>query len=157
MKKIIIIVACVLVVSTAAAVILPSIVDSPVGTIERFEECYNNLDLEGMINCFDPRIQSLYAGANAFVGELTGGLDLSSMPGLALLLSEFTDEEMPEPPQIDIEVTDWEKTSDETAVVYCIITTTMYGESESAEGELPMVKYDDEWFISGDDFIDSLF
>ncbi len=157
MKKIIIIVACVLVVSTAAALVIPSIIDSPVGTIERFEECYNNLDFEGMMSCFDPAIQSLYAGANAFLGELTGGLDMNNLPGFALLLSEFTDEEMPDPPKIKIEVTDWEKTSDETAVVYCVVTTTMYGESDSDEGEIPMEKYDGEWYISGDEFLDSLF
>ena len=157
MKKIIVIVVCFLVVSTVAAVVVPQIFDSPVGTVERFEECYNNLDIEGMMNCFDPTIQSLYAGANAFLGELTGGLDINSLPSFALLLSKFTDEEMPEPPKIKIDVTDWEKTSDETAIVYCVITTTMNGVSESTEGELPMEKYDDEWYISGDEFLNSLF
>lgn len=156
MNKIIKIVVVLVLVSVTVIVgvnVVNKVTDSPKGTIERFEDSYNNLDINSMIECFDPSVQALYSGANSILGDLVG-FDISDMSSLVPFFSNFDEDlSMDDMPKIKIDIKDIDKTSETTAVVYCIITTS--GGAFSEEDELNMVKIDGEWYISGNVFYDS--
>lgn len=138
---------------TAGVTIVNKVVDSPRGTIEKFEDSYNNLDIDSMVECFDPSVRALYSGANSILGELVG-FDISDMASLVPFLANFDEDlSLEDMPKIKIDIKDIDKTSDSTAVVYCVISTS--DGSDSEEDELNMVKIDSEWYISGNEFYES--
>lgn len=146
-----IVVALVVIISVSVAgVTIYKNYDSPKGTIEKFVDSYNNMDLDGMIECFDPSVQSLYSGANSLLSDFIG-LDMGDLSSMLPFLSEFDDSgDYQDLPKIDIKVLDVDKTSDSTATVLCEISSLGEVEQDTIE----MVKIDGEWYISGQEFYD---
>lgn len=138
-------------------VVVVNNINSPKKTLERFAECYNAMDFDGMASCFDPETQSLYFGVNAFTEELFG-FNVNELGEFAAAFAEFDEEgEIPEQPQMEIEVNDWDKYDDTTAWVDCTMTLTMGDELVQETGRIDMVKIEDEWYISGAEMLESLF
>lgn len=122
------------------------VVDSPKNTIERFEKAYNSLDIDGVIECFEPSVQSLYSGANSIMGDLIG-FDISDIASFVPFIAYFDDDiNMSDMPKIKIDVKDVNKTSDTTAVVLCEISYSQY--LDSTQEEINMVKIDGDWYFS---------
>lgn len=112
---------------------------------------YNSADMDGLINCFEPAVQSVYKGANSLLNS-TVGFDIGTISSL-LPFASYLDEDIPdasELPKLDISVDDIDITSDSTAVVYC---TVQFGSLESESSTMNMVKIDDKWYFA----VDSLF
>lgn len=130
------------------------VTDSPKGTIEKFENAYNNLDIDSMIECFDPSVQALYSGANSILGDLIG-FDISDMAAFVPFIASFDEDfSLEDMPKIEIKIKDINKTSDTTAIVYCTIML-QENSGESEEDDLNMVKIDGKWYISGNEFYDN--
>lgn len=139
---------------TVGVTVYNKVADSPKGTIEKLETAYNNLDIDSMVECFDPSVQAFYSGANSVLGELVG-FDISDMASMVPFIANFDDDiDFEDLPKIEIKINDIDKTSDTTAVVYCTIMSQGYG-GEPEEDDIDMVKIDGEWYISGTEFYDS--
>ncbi|MCH5190733.1 MAG: nuclear transport factor 2 family protein [Oscillospiraceae bacterium] len=147
MKKIVTIIVALAVVTVTVVVgisIVNKVIDSPKNTIEKFEEAYNSLDVEGMVECFEPSVQALYSGANSLLGNYLG-VDFNTIAALAPFIARFDEDFADQQPQIKIDIKDIEKTSDTTAVVYCEMSYTYASDAE--ECAIEMVKVDGEWYI----------
>lgn len=155
MKFIIKLVAIVVVLATVvtAGVSIAGNISSPKKTLQKFEEAYNNVDFDGMVECFDPRTQSLYSGADALMDNFLG-IGIGDLGNIAYLFSGFADEEdIAAQPIIDIEVNDWGKTDKENAWVECTMSVTAGDVYEEEDVEFQMVKIDGEWYINASDEI----
>ena len=72
MKVIIKLVVVILVAASAVGIgvtVVNNVVDSPKKTIAKMEEAYNSLDVDALIECYDPTVQAIYSGANSLMGE----------------------------------------------------------------------------------------
>lgn len=149
MKKIVKIIAIFIVLAVAVSIgigVYNKITDSPKGTIEKFETSYNALDIDSMIECFEPSVQSLYNGANKLLGNLTG-FDISDMASMLPFFSYIDEDvDLSDFPMIDIEINDIDKTSESTAIVYCDIILS--DGTEFQNEEIYTVKIDDTWYIA---------
>ena len=120
-------------------------------TVAEAVSAYNSADMDGLINCFEPAVQSVYKGANSLLNS-TVGFDIGTISSL-LPFASYLDEDIPdasELPKQDISVDDIDITSDSTAVVYC---TVQFGSLEPESSTMNMVKVDDKWYFA----VDSLF
>lgn len=125
-----------------------NIIDSPRKTIERFEDSYNALDIDGVIECFEPSVQAVYSGANSLLGEFVG-MDVSDLAAIAPFIAEYDEDgDISDFPKMTIDINDIDKTSDSTAVVYCDISYST-GMSDTDQA-INMVKIDGEWYISAE-------
>ena len=152
MKKIIVIVVVIALVATTGVVagtVLSK--NSPKAVLKRFEQAYNDADVNGMVNCFEPKVQSVYNTINSLTSSLIGfSIDdmVNSVLFLAPLLEEYSDEDFGEMPQIRIKPTKVEKDGD-YATVYCTVTLITDGNNiESEDGSIETVCVDGEWYIS---------
>lgn len=152
--KLVIAIAVIAIGVTAGVKIIGNITDSPKSTIEKFEKSFNALDIDGVIECFDPSVQKLYSGANSLLGSAFG-MNISDLSSLAPFISEFDDDiSADDMPKISIDVTDVDKTSKNTATVYCDIK---YSDEIATNETIEMVKIDGEWYISGQDLLNGMF
>lgn len=120
-------------------------------TVAEAVSAYNSADMDGLISCFEPAVQSVYKGANSLLNS-TVGFDIGTISSL-LPFASYLDEDIPdasELPKLDISVDDIDVTSDSTAVVYC---TVQFGSLEPESSTMNMVKVDDKWYFA----VDSLF
>lgn len=125
-----------------------NIIDSPRKTIERFEDSYNALDIDGVIECFEPSVQAIYSGANSLLGEFVG-MNISDLAAIAPFIAEYDEDgDISDFPKMSIDINDIDKTSDSTAVVYCDISYST-GMSDTDQA-INMVKIDGEWYISAE-------
>lgn len=115
-------------------------------TISEFETAYNNMDLDRMVSCCEPRVQSLYSGANSLFGSFAG-VDFST---LSSLLPFISDDYKETAPKVEIDIKRIEFTDKTNAVVTCDINYV--GDYEEEE-ELNMVKIDDHWYIAVDSLL----
>lgn len=152
--KIVAIIACIGVVVGVSIVVIKNVTDSPRKTIERFEDAYNSVDVQGMVDCCDSTTRTLYSGANALVGELAG-IDINtfvaSIPFLAALDDDIN---MEDSPKIHIDIKKIHK-NDDTAIVEC--TIELDGKTEDEISSIPMIKEDGEWYIDCSDAISDIF
>lgn len=110
-------------------------------TVAEAVSAYNSADMDGLISCFEPAVQSVYKGANSLLNS-TVGFDIGTISSL-LPFASYLDEDIPdasELPKLDISVDDIDVTSDSTAVVYC---TVQFGSLEPESSTMNMVKVDD--------------
>lgn len=124
---------------------------TPERTIKRFETAFNNLQVEDMVECFEPRVQSMYKGASALMNHFIG-FSPEDMVNIALLampfMEEYADEgEYVEMPQIEINILDTD-IDGEYATVTATMAMLVDGEWEEPEqGELYLKEIDGEWYI----------
>lgn len=123
----------------------------PEDTIEEYEEAYNAMDVQAMMDCLDESTKkSLTAGMDSILGivKAASGIDLgisgSDLMDMASLLQAFTGELMAEAggaAQIDLKV---EKTciKGKRATAYCTEQNT------SMPMNINMVKDDGKWYIT---------
>lgn len=146
--KLLVLVVVVVAVIGGGITIYNRVADSPRSTIQNFEDSYNNKDIDGMIECMEPDVQSIYSGANSLMSTFLG-MDISDLASM-LPFMEAVDEDADSSdfPTMDIDITDIVKTSDTTATVYCDITYTSSDSEETKQGEeIECVKENDVWYI----------
>lgn len=51
----------------------------PEDTVYKLEKAFNNYDMEMMLECYEPSVQSMYAGIMEIGGALLGGVDLKTI------------------------------------------------------------------------------
>ena len=152
--KIIIAVVCIGVVVGVGVVVVNNVTDSPRKTIERFEEAYNNVDVQGMVDCCDSTTRGLYEGANTLAGELIG-IDINTFVDSIPFLAAIDDDiDMDDAPKIHIDIKSIKKDGD-TAIVECEIE--LDGQTEDEISQIPMVKEAGEWYIDCSDALSDLF
>ena len=104
-----------------------------------------------MVECFEPRVQSMYKGASALMNHFIG-FSPEDMVNIALLampfMEEYADEgEYVEMPQIKINILDTD-IDGEYATVTATMAMLVDGEWEEPEqGELYLKEIDGEWYI----------
>lgn len=145
-------------IAVVSAIIIPIAVSNsngPEKTIANLETAMNNMDINGMVDCFDSTLRNAYSAGSELMGGVLGfGYDTAA--DLLPFLSELTGEDM-DMPQFEIEVLSKEEISSESCILTIRITTYYDGEATDVEeGPVEMVKEDGEWYIASDDLIDDL-
>lgn len=153
--KIIIALILAVAIAATAGIIVKKTVSSPKrqikATITEVTAAYNAADIDRMIKCFEPRVQTVYSGANSLLGSLVG-VDISTLSSL-LPFDSYLDEDaadISDLPKLEVTVNSIDVTSDSTAVAYC---TVKFGSLEPEDSSMSMVKVDDKWYLA----VDSLF
>ena len=129
---------------------------TPEKTIERFEDAYNELMIDDMVACFEPRIQRLYSGVSGILGSLIG-LNTSDIIDLVCGAMPFLegyeiDGMTMNMPKIDIEVKDVE-IEDDLAEAYVILTfDDGYGNTDTTDGFMTLTYDEDDemWYLCAD-------
>ncbi len=142
-------------IALTAGIVVKKTVSSPKrqikATITEVTEAYNAADIERMVKCFEPSVQTLYSGANSLLGSITG-VDISTLSSL-LPFASYLDEDaadISELPKLEITINNIDVTSDSTAVAYCAVK---FGNLDPENSAMNMVKVDGNWYL----VVDSLF
>lgn len=125
-------------------------------TVEKLEYSFNNLDVEGMLECFDPSVSAMYDAAMSLTGNLMGSMlevgdmtdILTGMMDIAPMLPDEIYDEIGGKPVLDITVDYIEFTSETSADVTMTFTVTQAGYTEQMTETLTMMEMDNEWVIS---------
>lgn len=154
------IIAVVLVVATAGAGVGIGVYvanrPTPEKTIERFEESFNELMIEDMVACFEPRVQMIYSGVSGIIGSLIG-LDTADIIDLVCGAMPFfegyeVDGTTMNLPKIDIEVEDVVTEGDYAEAYVILSVDDGYGNYDTTEGYMSLVfeEEDDMWYLCAD-------
>lgn len=123
---------------------------SPEDTIYKLQDAANDGDIEGMIECYEPRVQKMYSGLLT-IGEELLGFDIGSVAeGLGAFSSLFGDE-LGAGYKCTITINDLTYTAEDQATAN--VTMSVYQEQAGLQeqtGDLVLVKVDGEWYISAD-------
>jgi len=125
-------------------------------TVEKLEYSFNNLDVNGMLECFDPSVSAMYDAAMSLTGSLMGSMLevgdmtdlLTGMTDIAPFLPDEIYDEIGGKPVLDITVNNIVFTSDTSADVTMTFSVSQGGQSEQTTETLSMMEIDDEWVIS---------
>ena len=123
----------------------------PEETIYKLEDAMNEYDMETLVECFEPSVQKIYAGAlelgNSFLGMDVGTL-LNAAGGIADLFGvELLEDGMP---TVDIVINSQEEISDEEVKMNLSFTVNYAGESETENMDVTLVLIKGKWYISGE-------
>lgn len=133
----------------------------PEETVEKLETAFNNYDIEMMLECYEPSVQSMYAGMMEVGGALLGGIDLKTIvQGLGGFTNLYGDSLIEGGvPQIDIIINSMEEVSEEKVLADL---TIKYVYSEEMLKNLPsntqteermyayLVYIDGTWYLSAE-------
>ncbi len=160
------IVLVVLVSGISATVVAVKNEHTPEKTLAKFEEAYNNQDINGLMECFDSKIRKAYDAGDSLLGGVLG-FSYKDAADLLPFLSDALGEG--DAPQIHLEVISVEDTGDNTCTVH-VKTTMSYGsddeddedlyddeeeDEEYDEDSINMVKEDGKWYISDEELLDA--
>jgi rRNA maturation endonuclease Nob1 len=116
---------------------------TPEKTINNFVKCYNNKDINGMMDCIEPNAQSVYKGfATLFSG--LAGYSVDDVFNVILGSIEYTDEVSR--PQIDFKIINVDYKSKEYAVVEAIFFYIKEDDTNTTK-IIELVKIDGNWYI----------
>lgn len=117
---------------------------TPEKTIKKLEYSYNKQDIEGMVKCFDPKIQRIYSGVMKFASGISGYSTQDILDSTVELVNEAEINKISRINFRIINVNYFDEISAEVSV-----ELTLYGDSskEKSNGIIPMVKYNNRWYI----------
>lgn len=133
--------------------------------IEALENCFHELDLEGIMDCIDPQdtavVKTALTGISLVTGEDTDALlekTESELYTLACILFDSEDEwpdvegeevlsELLNSVSIEADEISFGKERKDTALANCIVTICVGEEEITSRVELYMVKSDGEWYL----------
>lgn len=129
----------------------------------RFCRSYNNMDVEGVLDCLEPGMaESISAMFDLGLGLLGAAadvdvdLDAETMFALAQVCFNFMPEEERDSmqiPELDLEIESLELSEDGTEASAMVTMTLVAGsESASQTAEVYYVMIDDEWYFSNGNF-----
>lgn len=123
----------------------------PEDTIYEMEEAINAYDMEALVECFEPSVQKIYAGALE-VGSSFLGMDLGTVLDAASGIADLFGVELMEDgmPTVDIVINSQEEISDEEVKMNLTFTVNYAGETESETMDVTLVLIKSKWYISGD-------
>lgn len=108
----------------------------PEDTIYKLEEAMNNYDMEMMLECYEPSVQKIYAGAME-IGSSIAGMDLDTILNAAGGLADLFGDELVEGgmPQVDIIINSQEQISEDKLLMNLTVTYDYGGLMEQIETE----------------------
>ncbi len=114
---------------------------SPEKTVKNFGAALQKMDIDGMIECFDPSSQTKLKESMGDLNSMMGGMDLSSIADMMNL-------------KIDITVKNIDYNSDKSTATVSVDMEMSYSfmgqsDSQSQPGTLNMVKEGGNWYIDG--------
>ena len=114
---------------------------SPEKTVKNFGAALQKMDIDGMIECFDPSSQTKLKESMGDLNSMMGGMDLSSIADMMNL-------------KIDITVKNIDYNSDKSKATVSVDMEMSYSfmgqsDSQSQPGTLNMVKEGGNWYIDG--------
>lgn len=129
--------------------------------LERFEDCYNSGDLQGVVECFEPSVQTIYNGANSLMGNFLG-ISFQDIVNCLPFLSDIFEalegyDPMGEIPQLHFDKIKIEKIDDNNCKALCTMLFNYDGDYTEEDVELRLIKEDDSWFISVRELIGDYF
>lgn len=130
----------------------------PEDAIYKMEEAINAYDMEALVECFEPSVQKVYAGALE-VGSSFLGMNVETLVDAASGIADLFGAEMMEDglPTVDIVINSQEEISDDEVKMNLTFTVNYAGESESETMDVTLVLIKGKWYISGDtDILDYL-
>lgn len=141
-KKIIMVLAICSGVTIGGFEIYKAVVYTPEHTIEKFEQAYNNWNLDSMIDCFEPDIQIQYNALKGLGGML--GFEPADLFSTAMGLSLWKDSDY-DITKITINILDISYTSETQASVDIEIINNA---GSSMNGTITLEKIKGQWYIS---------
>lgn len=123
----------------------------PEDTIYKMEEAINAYDMEALVECFEPSVQKVYAGALE-VGSSFLGMDVGTLVDAASGIADLFGVEIMEDglPTVDIVINSQEEISGEEVKMNLTFTVNYAGESESETMDVTLVLIKGKWYVSGD-------
>lgn len=112
---------------------------TPEKTIEKFEQAYNELDIEAMVDCLDETTQNGY-GKLEIITNFLGVSPQDLLDGIIAIGKDISGENVP---KIDIEVVNIQYTDKENAKATC----TLKYDDQSENIELSLVKEENVWHL----------
>lgn len=129
----------------------------------RFCRSYNNLDMDGVIDCLEPSLADtvnavldLSMGLLGAAADIDLDLDAETMYALAEVCFDIMPEEQRDAmqiPELDLELESLE-VSDDGTQASGVVTLTLENDSasQSATGEISYVKIDGDWYFANANF-----
>lgn len=129
----------------------------------RFCRSYNNMDMEGVIDCLEPSMaetvnamMDLSLGLLGAAADIDLDLDADTMYALAQVCFDIMPEEQRDSmqiPELDLELEDLEVSDDGTEASGTVtLTLETDSESQSATGEIYYVMIDGDWYFANANF-----
>lgn len=129
----------------------------PETTIYKLEHAFNNYDVDLMMECYDPAVQSVYDGAVELGGSLLGDVDLGSIiTGMGAFANLYDDFSGGAQPKMQIKINSREDITKERCVMNVTVSYVVSEEMRTQMGEVPppqtmdvtLVLIEDMWYIS---------
>lgn len=142
---------CVMTVMCSCSLIEPK----PEDTIYKLETAFNNCDVDAILECYEPSVQTMYNGAMEIGGSLLGGIDLKTVvSGLGGFADVFGDQLVDGGmPKIKIIINSQQQVTEEKVLMNLTINF-IEGSSAMRESEVMdvyLILIDDEWYISAEE------
>ncbi len=118
----------------------------PEDTVAELETAINEMDIEGVMDCFDKNTNDLYDSMMDLGSDVTG-IDLEDMAGAFDEIEDMKEEGM-EVPEIKLVVLEVSKETGDSCEVTFQARTTYEGGTDTEEVTMPMKKEGREWKFS---------
>ena len=129
-------------------------VSEPFDTVERYVDACNNMDMEAMLDCYDPRMMdTFYEGLGLFSGALdipnmSGLLSGSSLSYISDLLGDYAASYVEEQHFFSVEEISTTYKDDNHAVVVALFTIEVDGEVYDSTETFNLIYIDGDWYIT---------
>lgn len=130
----------------------------PEDVVNKLETAFNTLDVDMMLECYEPSVQKMYSAMMEVGGQFMGGIDLATIiSGLGGFTDVFGDELGVEIPTVTFTVNSKQMISDSKAVLNVTLKYDYGGSVSDVDGEevtedMYFVKIDGQWYISAKKF-----
>lgn len=143
-KKVATVAVLISIVGVSGTLIYQANVSSPEKTLEKFEDSYNDQNVDGMIDCLEPDAQTAYGGVMAVLSGLTGFDEQDIIEGIVGTVQSLDYDNIL---SLDIIIHQIDYPTKTTAQVNAVM---VFGEGTEQEWEnvvISMVKVKDKWYM----------
>ena len=148
-SKWLIVLAVMMVITVSVTIVIQSSDNGPEAVLEKFVSAYNAVDVDKMLDCFEPSIARPIKSMMGIAGSLLG-VNVNDIFGMMPFVADL----MPESyglsgtmPKISCEVNQT-VIDGSTATVYAMFSIREDGETINEAVELDFVKIDGTWYIT---------
>lgn len=117
----------------------------PEDTIQKYENAFNNSDIEALLECYEPNVRKTYQGMLEIANLLTGADVGTLLNGLMGFGQIFMSESLP---VVDMQINSKKQLSDKKVQLNITMTVTYGEESTSETDNIILILIENEWLIS---------
>ena len=125
---------------------------TPEDTIAKLESGLNTYDTEKVLECYEPSVQSMYAGIMEIGGALLGGVDLQTiLQGMGGFANIYGDNMMEGGmPKVTITVNSIKEITDDKVLADMTFKTSFNDEEQTEKVYAYLVYIDDTWYFAAE-------